>query len=52
MSNTEHRAVIKLFTRKGSSVTEIIKELTDVYDHSTPSYRTVAKYVAQFKDST
>ena len=52
MSNTEYRAVIKLFIRKGLSATEITKELTDVYGRSAPSYRTVMKCVSKFKDST
>ena len=50
MSNIEHRAVIKFFTRKGLNATEISKELDNVYKDSTPSYRTVAKWVAEFKD--
>jgi transposase len=50
MSDIEHRAVIKFFTRKGLNATEIHKELDDVYKDSAPSYRTVAKWVAEFKD--
>ena len=50
MSDIEHRAVIKFFTRKGLNATEIYKELDDVYKDSAPSYRTVAKWVAEFKD--
>ena len=50
MSNLEHRVVIKFFTRKGLNATEIKKELDDVYMDSAPSYRTVAKWVAEFKD--
>jgi transposase len=50
MSNTEHRAVIKFFTRKGLNATEISKELDNVYKDSAPSYRTVAKWVAEFKN--
>ena len=50
MSNIEHRAVIKFFTRKGLSAIEISKELDNVYKDSGPSYRTVAKWVAEFKD--
>jgi len=46
----EYRAVIKFFTRKGLNATEISKELDDIYKDSTPSYRTVAKLVAEFKD--
>ena len=50
MSNTEYPAVIKFFTRKGQGTTEITKELADVYGDSAPSYRTVAKWVAEFRD--
>ena len=50
ISNIEHRAVIKFFTRKGLNTTEISKELDNVYQDSAPSYRTVIKWVAEFKD--
>ena len=50
MSNIEYRAVIKFCTRKGLNAIEISKELNDVYEDSTPAYRTVAKWVAEFKD--
>ena len=50
MSNIEHRAVIKFFTRKGLNAIEISKELDNVYKNSALSYRTVAKWVAEFKD--
>ncbi len=50
MSDIEHRSVIKFFTRKGLNATEIHKELDNVYKDSAPSYRTVAKWVAEFKD--
>jgi histone-lysine N-methyltransferase SETMAR len=50
MSNIEYRAVRKFFTRKGLNATEISKELDNVYKDSAPSYRTVAKWVAEFKD--
>ena len=52
MSNIEHRAAIKFFTRKGLNAIEISKELENVYKDSAPSYRTrtVAKWVAEFKD--
>ena len=50
MSNIEHRAVIEFFTRKGLNAIEISKELDNVYQDSAPSYRTVAKWVAEFKD--
>ena len=50
MTNIEHRAVIKFFTRKGLNAIEISKQLDNVYKDSAPSYRTVAKEVAEFKD--
>ena len=52
MSNTGYRTIIKLCTRKGLNETEITKELADVYGSSAPSYCIVAKWVAEFKDST
>ena len=50
MSDIEYRAVIKFFTRKELNATEIHQELDSVYKDSAPSYRTVAKWVAEFKD--
>ena len=50
MSNIEHRAVIRFFIRKGFNAIKIGKELDNVYKDSAPSYRTVAKLVAEFKD--
>ena len=50
MSNIEHRAVIKFFTRKGLNAIEISKELENVYKDSAPLYCTVAKWVPEFKD--
>ena len=50
MSNMEHRAVIKFFTRKGLNAIEISKELDNVYKDSAPSYRAVAKWVTEFKN--
>ena len=50
MSNIEHRAVIKFFTRKGLNAIEISMELDNVYKDSAPSYRTVANSLAEFKD--
>ena len=50
MSNIEHRAVIKFSIWKGLNTTKISKELDNVYKDSAPSYRTVAKWVAEFKD--
>ena len=48
MSNIEHRTVIRFFTRNGLNAIEISKELDNV---SAPSYRTVAKWMAEFKVS-
>ena len=48
--NIEHRVVIKFFTRKGLNTTEISKKLDNVYKNSAPSYRTVAKWVAEFNN--
>ena len=50
MLNIEHRTVIKFSTWKGLNTTKIIKELDNVYKDSAPSYRTVAKWVTEFKD--
>ena len=50
MLNIEHRTVIKFSTWKGLNTTKISKELDNVYKDSAPSYRTVAKWVAEFKD--
>ena len=50
MLNIDHRAVIKFFIRKGLNITEISKELNNVYKDSAPSYRTVANWVAEFNN--
>ena len=50
MLNIEHRTVIKFFTWKGLNAIKISKELDNVYKDSAPSYRTVAKWVAEFKN--
>ena len=50
MSNIDHRAVIKFFTRKGLNAAEISKELDNVYKDSAPSYCTVAKWVTEFRN--
>ena len=50
MSNIEHRVIIRFFTRKGLNTTELSKELENVYKDSALSHRTVAKWVAEFKD--
>ena len=52
MSNTEYRVVIKFFTRKRLSATEITKDLANVYDRSAPSYRAIVRWVTKFKDPT
>ena len=50
MLNIEHRTGIKFSTRKVLNAIEINKELDNVYMDSAPSYRTVAKWVAEFKN--
>ena len=50
MSKIKHRAVIKFFTRKGLNAIEISYELDNVYKDSAPSYRTVDKWMAEFKN--
>ena len=50
ISNIEHRPVIKFFTRKGLNAIKISKDLNNVYKDSAPSYHTVAKWVAEFKN--
>ena len=50
MLNIEHRPVIKFFTRKELNTTEITRELDNVYKDSALSYRTVANWMAEFKD--
>ena len=50
MLNIEHRIVIKFSTWKGLNTTKISKELDNAYKDSAPSYRTVAKWMAEFKD--
>jgi hypothetical protein len=52
MSNIEHRAVIKFFSRKELNAAEITKELVDVYQDSALAYRTVAKWVNELKNPT
>ena len=51
MSNTEYRAVTKVFIGKGLSSTETTKKLDDIYDDSAPSYCTIVTWVAEFKNS-
>ena len=50
MSNIEHLAIIKFFTRKGLNTTELSKELENVYKDSALSHRTVAIWVVEFND--
>ena len=50
MLNIEHRTVIKFSTWKELNTTNISKALDNVYKDSAPSYRTVAKWVAEFKN--
>ena len=50
MSNIGYRAVIKFLTQKDLNAIEISKKLDSVYKNDASSYRTVAKWVAEFKD--
>ena len=50
MSNIEYRPVVKFFTWKGLNATEMSKELDNVYKDDTPSYRTIAKWLTEFKE--
>ena len=51
--NTKYRAAIKFSIWKGlKSTKEITKELADLDGDSAPSYRTVAKWIAEFNDLT
>ena len=50
MSNIEHQPIIKFFTRKRLNPIEISRELDNVYKDSALSYRTVAKWLADFND--
>ena len=50
MPNMEYRSVIKFFTWKSLNATEISKERDSVDDDDAPSYCTVAKWVAMFKE--
>ena len=52
MANTGYRTVIKFFTRKWLSATQITKELANVYDHSASSYPTIVKRATGFNDPT
>ena len=51
VSDIEHRAVIKVFTHKDLNAIEIYKELDSIYKDSVPFDCTIAKWVAEFKDS-
>ena len=50
MLNIEHRTVIKFSIWKRLYTTKISEKLDNVYKDSGPSYRTVAKWVTEFKD--
>ena len=50
MSNIGYQTIIKFFTRKGLNATEITNKLKEIYNDSAPPYRTVAKWMAEFKD--
>ena len=50
MLNIEHRTVVKFSTWEGLNTTKISEELKNVYKDSAPSYCTVTKWVAEFKD--
>jgi hypothetical protein len=50
MSNIKRRVVIKFFTLKRLNATEINKELDNIYRDSAPSYRTIVKGVAEFRE--
>ena len=52
MSNTDYRVVIKSFTLKGLSATQITNELADVYSDSASSNHAIAKWVTEFQDPT
>lgn len=44
----EQRAVIKFLTKFGKNATEIEADMRRVYGESTPPYRTIARWVADF----
>ena len=50
MSNIERRAIIKFFARKGLNAIKISKELDNVNKNAASSYRTLVKWVTEFKD--
>ena len=50
MSNIEYPATTKFFTWKGLNATEISKELDSVYKNDALFYRTIATWVAEFKE--
>ena len=51
LKNVECRPIVKLFTQKGLHATGISKALYSIYKDDAPSYRTVTKWVTEFKDS-
>ena len=50
LKNVEYRAVIMFFTQKVLNAIEISKELDIVYKDGVSSYRTVLKWLAEFKE--
>ena len=51
ISNIQYRGVIKFFTRRSQNATEISKKLNNIYKDDAPSYPTVTKWVAEFKEA-
>ena len=51
MSNIEYQAIINFFTRQGLNATEINEELDSIYKGDAPFYHTVAKRLAECKES-
>ena len=52
MSNTDYRVVIKFFTLKRLSTTQITNELTYVSSDSAPSNHAIAKWITEFLNPT
>ena len=51
MSNIEYRVIINFFTRKALNAIENSKELDSICKDVAPSYRIVAKWMGEFKES-
>jgi transposase len=45
----EYRKVIKFFVKEGLMPNEIHSKFIKVYGHSSPSFSTIKKWVAEFK---